>query len=39
MELSDLQVFLAVERAGGITKAASELQTVQSNVSARIATL
>jgi DNA-binding transcriptional LysR family regulator len=23
MELSDLQVFLAVERAGGITKAAS----------------
>jgi len=39
MELSDLQVFLAVERAGGITKAASELRTVQSNISARIATL
>jgi DNA-binding transcriptional LysR family regulator len=39
MELSDLQVFLAVSRAGAITKAASELRTVQSNVSARIASL
>ncbi|MFI9836250.1 LysR substrate-binding domain-containing protein [Nonomuraea sp. NPDC051941] len=36
MELSDLRVFLAVARTGGITKAAQELHTVQSNVSARI---
>ncbi|MGV9385096.1 LysR substrate-binding domain-containing protein [Nonomuraea sp. NPDC003707] len=36
MELSDLRIFLAVARTGGITKAAQELHTVQSNVSARI---
>jgi DNA-binding transcriptional LysR family regulator len=36
MELSDLRVFLAVARTNGITKAAEELHTVQSNVSARI---
>ncbi|GCB53228.1 LysR family transcriptional regulator [Streptomyces sp. NL15-2K] len=36
MELSDLRVFLAVARTQGITKAAQELHTVQSNVSARI---
>ncbi|MCX4706661.1 LysR family transcriptional regulator [Streptomyces sp. NBC_01373] len=36
MELSDLRVFLTVARTQGITKAAQELHTVQSNVSARI---
>jgi DNA-binding transcriptional LysR family regulator len=36
MELSDLRVFLAAARTQGITKAAQELHTVQSNVSARI---
>lgn len=36
MELSDLRIFLAVARTRGITKAAQELHTVQSNVSARI---
>ncbi|WP_046732078.1 LysR family transcriptional regulator [Streptomyces humi] len=36
MELSDLRIFLAVARTQGITKAAQELHTVQSNVSARI---
>ncbi|MER5530389.1 LysR substrate-binding domain-containing protein [Streptomyces sp. NPDC002677] len=36
MELSDLRIFLAVARTHGITKAAQELHTVQSNVSARI---
>ncbi|MGV4927517.1 LysR family transcriptional regulator (plasmid) [Streptomyces sp. BHT-5-2] len=36
MELSDLRVFLAVARTRGITRAAQELHTVQSNVSARI---
>ncbi|MFK0280903.1 LysR family transcriptional regulator [Streptomyces sp. NPDC090499] len=36
VELSDLRVFLAVARTHGITKAAQELHTVQSNVSARI---
>lgn len=34
MELSDLRIFLAVARTHGITKAAQELHTVQSNVSA-----
>jgi DNA-binding transcriptional LysR family regulator len=39
MELSDLQVFLAVARTGGITRAATDLHTVQSNISTRIAGL
>lgn len=36
MDLTDLQTFAAVARAGGITRAADELNTVQSNVTARI---
>jgi DNA-binding transcriptional LysR family regulator len=36
MELSDLALFAAVARCGGITRAAHELNTVQSNVTARI---
>jgi len=36
MDSSDLLVFEAVARAGGVTKAAAELHTVQSNVTARI---
>ncbi|EFL20748.1 LysR family transcriptional regulator [Streptomyces himastatinicus ATCC 53653] len=36
MELSDLRIFLAVARTRGITRAAQELHTVQSNVSARV---
>lgn len=39
MELSDLTVFAAVARCGGITRAAGELNTVQSNVTARVQTL
>ncbi|RKT88921.1 DNA-binding transcriptional regulator, LysR family [Saccharopolyspora antimicrobica] len=39
MELSDLRIFAAVARAGGITRAAAELHTVQSSVSARVAGL
>jgi DNA-binding transcriptional LysR family regulator len=39
MELSDLRIFLAVAGAGGITRAAQEMHTVQSNISARLATL
>ena len=39
MELSDLATFLAVARCGGITRAASELGTVQSNVTKRIRAL
>lgn len=39
MELSDLKIFLAVARTNGITKAAQDLHTVQSNVSARIQSL
>ncbi|MFI7102310.1 LysR family transcriptional regulator [Streptomyces sp. NPDC050161] len=39
MELSDLRIFLAVARTRGITRAAQELHTVQSNVSARIRAL
>nr|WP_202486732.1 LysR family transcriptional regulator [Streptomyces sp. SID8354] len=34
--MSDLRIFLAVARTHGITRAARELHTVQSNVSARI---
>ncbi len=39
MELSDLKTFAAVARLGGITRAADELNTVQSNVTARVQTL
>lgn len=39
MELSDLQTFAAVARAGGITRAAAELNTVQSNVTQRVKAL
>jgi len=36
MELSDLRIFLAVVRAGGVTRAAEQLHRVQSNVTTRI---
>jgi DNA-binding transcriptional LysR family regulator len=36
MELSDFLTFSAVARTGGITRAAAELNTVQSNVTQRI---
>src|SRR5437879_1323940 len=39
MELTDLVTFTAVARAGGITRAAEELNTVQSNVTQRIKAL
>lgn len=39
MEFSDLQTFAAVARCGGITRAAGELNTVQSNVTNRIRAL
>src|SRR5437588_8998943 len=39
MELSDIQTFAAVARTGGITRAAEELNTVQSNVTQRIKAL
>jgi DNA-binding transcriptional LysR family regulator len=39
MESSDLAVFQTVARTGGITRAALELHTVQSNVTARIQAL
>lgn len=39
MELSDLLTFSAVARCGGVTRAASELNTVQSNVTNRIRAL
>ena len=39
MELSDLRTFAAVARCGGITRAAGELNTVQSNVTNRIRSL
>lgn len=39
MEFQDLLTFSAVARCGGITRAASELGTVQSNVTSRIKTL
>jgi len=39
MELSDLLTFAAVARCGGITRAAAELRTVQSNVTTRIRSL
>jgi LysR family transcriptional regulator, cell division regulator len=39
MELSDVAIFSAVARCGGITRAARELNTVQSNVTGRIKAL
>jgi DNA-binding transcriptional LysR family regulator len=36
MDAADLRVFEAVARLGGINRAASELNTVQSNVTARV---
>ncbi len=39
MESSDLRFFEAVARLGGMTRAAGELHTVQSNVTARIRAL
>ena len=36
MELSDLAVFRAVVKTGGVTKAAAQLNRVQSNVTARM---
>jgi len=36
MDASDLRLFAAVARTGGIGKAALELDTVQSNVTARL---
>jgi len=39
MELSDLHTFRAVARCGAVTRAASELNTVQSNVTNRIRAL
>lgn len=39
MDASDLRVFEAVARLGGMSRAAAELHTVQSNVTARIRAL
>ena len=39
MELSDLLTFSVVARLGGITRAADELNTVQSNVTQRVKAL
>ena len=39
MELTDLMTFSAVARTGGITRAAEELNTVQSNVTQRVKAL
>ncbi|SHL87610.1 DNA-binding transcriptional regulator, LysR family [Bradyrhizobium lablabi] len=39
MELSDLMTFATVARTGGITRAADELNTVQSNVTQRVKAL
>lgn len=39
MELSDIKTFAAVARAGGITRAAEQLNTVQSNVTQRVKAL
>jgi len=39
MDAADLKVFEAVARTGGMNRAATELHTVQSNVTARIRTL
>src|SRR3954469_922412 len=39
MELSDLVTFSAVARTGGVTRAAEELNTVQSNITQRVKAL
>ena len=39
MELSDLLTFSTVARLGGVTRAADELNTVQSNITQRIKSL
>ena len=39
MDIGDLNFFLAVARAGGISRASKELLTVQSNISSRIRAL
>ncbi|MGV9866481.1 LysR substrate-binding domain-containing protein [Rhodococcus koreensis] len=39
MDIGDLSFFLAVARAGGISRASKELLTVQSNISSRIRAL
>src|SRR3982750_5045393 len=39
MELSDIQTFAAVARTGGVTRAAEELNTVQSNITQRVKAL
>ncbi len=39
MDAADLRIFEAVARLGGIRRAAAELHTVQSNVTARIRAL
>ena len=39
MDAGDLKVFEAVARLGGMSRAAAELNTVQSNVTARIQAL
>jgi LysR family transcriptional regulator, cell division regulator len=39
MDIADLRVFEAVARAGGMNRAAVELNTVQSNITARIKAL
>ena len=39
MDTADLKVFEAVARNGGMNRAAAELHTVQSNVTARIRAL
>jgi DNA-binding transcriptional LysR family regulator len=36
MELSDLRIFQAVVRAGGVTRAANQLHRVQSNITTRV---
>jgi DNA-binding transcriptional LysR family regulator len=36
MDAGDLRVFEAVARLGGMNRAAAELNTVQSNVTARV---
>ena len=39
MDIADLRVFEAVARVGGMNRAAMELNTVQSNITARIKAL
>lgn len=39
MDAADLRIFEAVARLGGMNRAAAELNTVQSNVTARIRVL